>query len=875
LHVAWIVQVVAAIPAVALLVGCALGLIAPALPHSIGSALMLGATVSAAAAWRTGRARWLIAFVLTGFAVGGSLLASDSWHRAHQSTLRAAFEQIARAERAEAEARGRVLPTDPSAFALVEGRLRADASPGPSGLSLNLSVDRIQPLAVAGPPRDVGGGLLVTVGGGLAALRSDEWRAGRRVRLPAELHRAARYLDDGVPDGERALEMRGIALVASAKSGALVEVLSRGPWIDEAMAAARASARRAIADGVGRWSRRSAAIVSAIVIGDRAGLDEEVQRRLQEAGTYHVLAISGGNIAILAGLMLAAFRFAGMLGRTAMIASLILLAAYGYFVGGGASVDRATLMAAVYFAARAADLRSPPLNALAFVAACLLGAQPFSAVDPAFVLTFGATLSILSTVPAQPWIRIPRFLKPAVSMFAASAATEAMLFPIGALFFARVTFAGLVLNFVAIPLMALAQIAGMVAVPVALVSTSLGRVPGFLAHIGAEGLVRSAGFVEWAPATSFHVAPPSWPIVAIYYAAVVTAWRLRRNASRASRSEPRAPSNEPRAPSNEPRAPSSVYRVPAIAVALVSAVWILAEPWTVAVAGGDDRLPVSFVDVGQGDSAFVRFPRGATMLADAGGLVASSGLVAPAFDIGDRVVAPVLRAAGVRRLDYLVLSHGDPDHIGGATAIVEEFRPRQIWEGIPVPRFEQLVRLRSEAHTRGLSWLNVRAGDRFDVDGVTVAVLHPDPPDWERQRVRNDDSIVLELRWRNASFWLTGDVGKAVERVLPSRMTLAPLRVIKVPHHGSLTSSSGDFVRAIQPTIAVVSAGRSNHFGHPAAEVLQRYRDAGTEIFRTDQDGEVSIETDGYSIDAHTFMGRQLHLSSTPAYHDDTKTTKP
>jgi beta-lactamase superfamily II metal-dependent hydrolase len=92
-------------------------------------------------------------------------------------------------------------------------------------------------------------------------------------------------------------------------------------------------------------------------------------------------------------------------------------------------------------------------------------------------------------------------------------------------------------------------------------------------------------------------------------------------------------------------------------------------------------------------------------------------------------------------------------------------------------------------------------------------------------------------------------------------MRLAPLRVIKVPHHGSLTSSTSDFVRAIHPTIAVVSAGRANHFGHPAAEVLERYRDAGTEIFRTDLDGEVSIDTDGYSIDVHTFTDRQLHLA--------------
>ena len=148
----------------------------------------------------------------------------------------------------------------------------------------------------------------------------------------------------------------------------------------------------------------------------------------------------------------------------------------------------------------------------------------------------------------------------------------------------------------------------------------------------------------------------------------------------------------------------------------------------------------------------------------------------------------------------------------------------------------------------------------------TLGLLHEDA---------HDDSIVLELSWRDASFWLTGDIGKAVERGLPPRMRLAPLRVIKVPHHGSLTSSTSDFVRAIRPTIAVVSAGRSNHFGHPAAEVLQRYRDAGTEIFRTDMDGEVTVDTDGYSIDVRAFTGRKIHLVYTPAYHEDTKITKP
>jgi competence protein ComEC len=784
---------------------------------------MVGAAIGAVAAWRRARDGWLASCVVLGFGAGGALLAADAWQRARQSSLRVVFDELARAERAEAEAAHRFVPEDPSAFAFVEGELRSDASPGAAGVSLSIHVDRIRTQAATDRFRDVTGGILVTVVGSLAPSQMSQWRAGRRVRLPVELRRPARYLDAGVPDAERALQMRGTSLVGTVKSGALVDVVAQASWTDERMADLRARARRAIGDAVGRFSPRSAAIVMAIVIGDRAGLDDEVQRRLQEAGTYHVIAISGGNIAILAGLMLGGFRLAGLLGRTAMIASIVVLIAYGYLVGGGASVDRATLMAVVYFAARAADQRSPPLNTLACVTACLVATQPFSVADPAFVLTFGATLAILVVVPAAPFRRVPRLLGPLATCFVASVATETVLFPVGALLFSRVTFAGLALNFLAIPLMAVAQVAGMAVVPAAFVSPGLALAFGFVAHLGAAGLVQSADLVRFAPALTFRVAPPAWTVVAIYYAAVVVWWRSRSRV--------------------------------AVAAAAAAAVWMLAEPWALVAAHGDGRLHVTFLDVGQGDSAFVRFPRGATLLVDAGGVPGPS-----TFDVGDRVVAPPLRLAGVRRLDYFVLTHGDPDHIGGAGAIVREFQPREIWEGIPVPRFEPLTVLRMTAQARGLRWANVTAGDRIVVDGVDVAVHHPEPADWERQRVRNDDSVVAELRWRDVSVLLTGDMGKAVERTLVGRIQPSPLRVVKVPHHGSLTSSTAEFVHAVAPRMAVVSVGRANHFGHPAPDVLDRYRQTGAEIFRTDRDGEVTVDSDGYSIDVHTFTGRHLHV---------------
>src|SRR5215831_15595953 len=196
----------AAVPAVALLAGTALGLRVPDVPQLIPLATMVAACATAVVGRRHDHV--LIASVVAGFCAGGEALSSDAWSRARASPLRQVFEAAAAIERVHAAAEHRFMPLDPSVYALVDGVLRSDASPSPSGLSLNLDITRIAPFATAGVVHDVVGGALITVTGSLAASLGDEWRAGRRVRLPTELHRPSRYLDAGVPDGERRLLLR-------------------------------------------------------------------------------------------------------------------------------------------------------------------------------------------------------------------------------------------------------------------------------------------------------------------------------------------------------------------------------------------------------------------------------------------------------------------------------------------------------------------------------------------------------------------------------------------------------------------------------------------------------------------------------------------
>jgi competence protein ComEC len=256
--------------------------------------------------------------------------------------------------------------------------------------------------------------------------------------------------------------------------------------------------------------------------------------------------------------------------------------------------------------------------------------------------------------------------------------------------------------------------------------------------------------------------------------------------------------------------------------------------------------------VGQGDAALVTFPNGRTALVDAGAISPTG-----TFDVGERVLGPALRARGLGRLDYLIVTHGDADHIGGAASIVRDFRPAEVWVGVPVAGETLEQRLVAQAGEARVPWRWVQHGDRMAIGGVELRVRHPPPPDWERQRVRNDDSVVLELVFDQVSVLLTGDISREVEQALAPQLDPRRIVVLKAPHHGSLTSSGPLLIDHLRPTVALISAGRGNIFGHPAPAVVERYRARGAEIFRTDLDGQVDLSTDGRSLEAVTFTGRR------------------
>lgn len=437
----------------------------------------------------------------------------------------------------------------------------------------------------------------------------------------------------------------------------------------------------------------------------------------------------------------------------------------------------------------------------------LLAVDPHRLATPGFQLSFAGAAGL--TAWAGPLSRaigrragraVPVAMTMALS--AGAAATLATL-PIAAWHFERVSLVGIPVTLVATPLVTLGLLGALGSIALDFASPELAAVlAGGVSTVlaGLERLAMVGSSLSWASAwtTRGTVVGGAMGLLAGWWTA---------------------------------RKPRVGLRARRILTGLYVAVAVTAWPLLLALQGRGS-VEIMMIDVGQGDAIALRGPRGRWILVDSGPPVDGT-------DAGGHPVVRALRARGVRRLEALILTHPDLDHIGGATAVLESFDVGVVYDpGIPAGR-QAFVDVLQAATEHAVPWRAARAGDRIDLDRLAIRVLHP-PEGLGTDVESNASSVVLLASFGDFDALLTGDAYKDVERLIAAGLGDV-VEVLKVGHHGSDTSTDALLLDVLRPEVALVSVGRNNRYGHPASDVLRRLDARGVRVRRTDREGHVRV----------------------------------
>jgi competence protein ComEC len=552
-----------------------------------------------------------------------------------------------------------------------------------------------------------------------------------------------------------------------------------------------------------------APLVDALMLGRRGGIDPLLQQRFAEAGLVHLLSISGFHVGLITAWVFLVGRILRLGRSRALILSATVSVFYVAFLGWPAPASRAAALAVVVSLCR---IRQRHVDADSLLATtCLI----VLLLDPWAILDLGGWLSASALWGASRFSRwSDRALGTAFgwrTMGSSLGATLATA-PITAAVLGTVASAGLALNFIAIPLAA-------IAVPGVLASLLLYPISQVISRAFAGGaglglhLLELAAMAGAAIPGGHTTTEPGHPFAAIPWLAVLVfalwAMQVRNTLAESGRR---------------------------LGWASTVAIWVVLIRAVLGHSGASSRnLALHFLDVGQGDAAVIRTPLGHWVMVDAGPAGDRS-------DAGRRVVAPFLARHGARDLTLVVVSHAHADHLGGVPAVLARFHAGLVLEPgalFPDPRYTAFL---GELQDRHIPWHPVHGGERFTLDSVSFTVLHPVPgwSGWGEDL--NEDSVVLLVEYRAFQALFAGDAGFPAEAAMAGKV--GPVDVLKVGHHGSRGSTSDAWLATLHPKAAIISVGR-NDYGHPAAPTLARLSNGASLVLRTDRDGTVSVTTDG------------------------------
>ncbi len=575
-----------------------------------------------------------------------------------------------------------------------------------------------------------------------------------------------------------------------------------------------------------------AALLMALIIGESGYLTDEIREVFSASGTTHILSISGSHLALVSFMIYGASRWLFLRLPPSFLLRISLwkipsqwaalmtagpVTFYAFLAGGEVATLRSLAMILVYLLSIWMGRRGEIKISLAFAALLIVIVHPQSVFDLSFQLSF---LSVLSVALVIEWWQaaFPPPVEAVPSRFQKYIARPGRLMllttlggtlgsaPLTLYYFHQFSWVGFIANLILIPL------AGWVIIPFGLVSAVaslfLEALPFASLHQGLGIFYfRMTSFFADFPGADLHFSSPPLSMVLLFYG-VIFSLLLKQ---------------------------ASWKRLLPITIAF----FLFFLGWG-GIRFRPEGLRVTFIDVGQGDATLIEFPRGKTMLVDAG----SGGF----FNMGKIAVAPYLQERRIRQIDYLVGTHPQMDHMGGLSYIVRKFKVGEVWTN-GVTRDIQFYReFLSALDQKGLSSRKITGSDPpMEIDGCTVDFLNPPEGGVQNEKGLNNHSIVLRLSCpalgkSGVSFLLTGDIEVNGEEALIERQVPLKSTFLKVPHHGSRTSSGEAFVSQVSPDVALFSVGPHNSYRHPHPETLDAYERRRIKVYRTDQDGALMVE---------------------------------
>jgi competence protein ComEC len=699
-------------------------------------------------------------------------------------------------------------------------------------------------------------------------------RYGEQVELPAKIRLPRNFQNPGAFDYSAYLAGQHIYWTGSVSN--LTDVKTRSLPCGSKLLAALFSIRTWALERIARLypgDQQTSALLQATLLGETSGVERRWTSDFRTTGTYHALVISGLHISVLAYTLLLLLRVMQVRRIPALGIAAVVCWLYAFLSGFNAPAVRAAAAFSLFLIASYCFRKTRILNIIGVIGIGYLLLDPDQLFDPAFQLSFLSAAAIGAfAIPAMERVTDPlrasvkRFdqtrYDPQVEARAAQWRVELRLLaetlrictglPLsaarwavakGALFMAfagetaivsasmqfalalpliayfhRLSFTGISANMIVVPLLSLV-------VPLGFASILTGS------HLLALLTKLTLHWAEWVAAWHVRLEPawrqgaiPFWIAAAFAVSLLVLGVAIRRR--------------------------RWVAAVSICSLALFGIVtW---QPWRPLLQPG--WLELTAIDVSQGDSLLLVFPDGETMLVDAGGFPGMERMRRkPKLDMGEDVVSPYLWDRRIRRLNYAVLTHGHSDHAGGLAAVLDNFRPHELWTGAE-PETPAWQTIRQHARNDGVRILPLnRTSAPVTIGGAHVRILAPAPDYVAGDNPANDDSLVMEIRFGRRSILLTGDAESPEEQSMLDSGELQPVTLLKVGHHGSKTSSSEEFLSQVAPRFAIISDGYKNQFHHPHPMVLQRLAQHHAVILRTDEEGLITFRTDGDKVEYETF----------------------